>query len=171
MFLCFARRVIGAKRVWGLAFKLCLNSQTLNSEPSTLLNPDWGESRLVQDFVANETPKMWLDRVLDAQPQDSPERTSLRDIFESTHCVPLFLPATSRAALRALDQIREADLTPEYVEVSGNHMRRVRVCACAAGDASTGPDRQWFCCWTVSQSTIGIFSIGQAMRVLATCWL
>jgi len=69
-----------------------------------------------QDFVANETPKMWLDRVLDAQPQDSPERTSLRDIFESTHCVPLFLPATSRAALRALDQIREADLTPEYVE-------------------------------------------------------
>jgi hypothetical protein len=61
-----------------------------------------------------ETPKMWLDRVLDLQPRDAPDRTSLRDVFPRTDCFPLFLPATSPAELRALDRVEYGSLTAEY---------------------------------------------------------
>jgi hypothetical protein len=43
-----------------------------------------------------------MDRLLDLQPRDGHDRTSLRDIFASTSCFPLFLPATSRQVIQQI---------------------------------------------------------------------
>ncbi|KAK3269740.1 hypothetical protein CYMTET_21832 [Cymbomonas tetramitiformis] len=109
-----------ARRARLFQMKTALSDSTQNrmniQKPIAFPPLTWVVEDFFQDFPEGETPKMWLDRVLDAQPSDGAERTSLRDIFASTDCFPLFLPATSSSALRALDALEPAELTGEYTE-------------------------------------------------------
>ncbi len=68
-------------------------------------------------MVGEETPTQWLARLLKRQATTKPgdaKESGLHDIFPSTHCHTLFLPAVSPAALRALHKLRPEELTPAY---------------------------------------------------------
>lgn len=86
-------------------------------------------SWVVQDFfqeIEDESPTKWLHRLLSGFRRDSEdgkqEKMALNEIFPSIDCFTVFLPHSEKEQLRHLDQVKQEELTREYIN-NMNHFK------------------------------------------------